>query len=135
VNLAFWTEYKYKSEKRKNLFNNLCEESYFSSFLSDTLSGKKKINTWDIQYLFSLRIQNQLSIYPSVNLVTNIGLHSEEATHTKGQNNDLLIPSSAIQFPLKHPPYVMRNKKLDKLTVRKLFFSWKRLIRYFLNDF
>jgi hypothetical protein len=135
VNLSYWTKYKNNRDKIDDLFNSMREKTYFSSFISDTLSEKKKINTWDTQYQFSLRTQSQLSIYPAVNLVTNIGLDSETATHTKGNNHKLLIPASAIQLPLKHPQYIMRNKKIDNLTIGKLFFSWKRLVRYFLNDF
>jgi hypothetical protein len=35
-----------------------------------------------VQYLFMLKVQNQLSIDPAVNLGTNIGLYSAEVTYT-----------------------------------------------------
>jgi len=131
VNFPFWEEEK---DRRSFLFCNKREEIYFSSFISDVLSNRNNINTWDTQYFFTLRLQNQLSIYPSVNLVTNIGLCDPNATHTTKKKEEHLISVSTIHFPLKHPQYILRNKKIDDITVKKLFFSWKRMVRYFLKN-
>ncbi len=135
VDFPYWTS-KNNSSMRKRLFINKREEIYFSSFLSDTLSKKHGINAWSPQYVFSLRLQNQLSIYPKVNMVTNIGLEDQEATHTsKKTNRTKALPQEEIKFPLEHPSYILRNKELDNKTTRKTFFSWKRLIRYILNNY
>ena len=130
VNFPFWEN---REKKRSFLFRSKREEIYFSSFLSDAIHGRNNINTWDTQYWFTLRTQNQLAIYPAVNLVTNIGLGNADASHTSKRSEKQLVPTYRIHFPLKHPEYVLRNKELDNKTVEKLFFSWKRLIRYFLK--
>jgi hypothetical protein len=130
LKLSFWEEHK---DKRSSLFNNKREEIYFSSFISDALAGRKNLSVWDTQYWFSLRVQNQLSVYPAVNLVENIGLGEPNASHTTKKKKKQSIPASAIAFPLKHPKYVLRNKELDDATIRQLFFSWKRLLRFILN--
>ena len=132
VNLSFWEEQK---ERRSFLFHSKWEEIYFSSFISDAINNRNGINTWDTQYWFTLSLQNQLSIYPAVNLVTNIGLGDPNASHTAKKKKKHSIPVSNIRFPLKHPQYVLRNKKLDDTTIKNLFFSWKRLVRYFLNQY
>ncbi len=133
VNFRYWNEASHNSVKRKSLFNSLREEIYFSSFISDTLAGSKGINTWDVQYLFMLRVQNQLCIYPNVNLVTNIGLYSVDATHTGSKEaKKSYIPSACMTFPLKPPEYVLSNKVINNTTVKKKFFSYKRLLRYFI---
>lgn len=134
VSFSYWEKYKQEKQKLNNIFNSLREKIYFSSFIPDAVNRRNRINTWDTQYLFMLRVQNQLSIYPSVNPVTNIGLNSELATHTSKKNSKNCIPALPISFPLKHPKYVLRNKKLDDFTVKKNFFSWKRLARFFLNS-
>ena len=134
VNFSYWNEAMQNRNKRKSLFKNLCEEIYFTSFIADTLRGNKGINTWDIQYLYMLRVQNQLAIYPEVNLVTNIGLHSDDATHPVSRKAlKLYILSKPISFPLKHPKYILPNNKIDSQTFRKICFSYKRLVRYFLK--
>jgi hypothetical protein len=134
VDFPYWNEAKTDKNKRKSLFKNLNEEIYFLSFLSDTLKGNRGINTWDIQYLYMLRVQNQLSIYPAVNLVTNIGLRSPNATHTTSRKvMKLYVLSQNIDFPLKHPQYVLPNRRIDDIILKKKFFSYKRLIRYLLK--
>jgi len=132
LNLPIWEEQK---DKRSFLFCNKWAEIYFSSFISDVLAGKKNFSVWDTQYWFTLSLQNQLSVYPSVNLVTNIGLGDPDASHTTKKKNKHSIPTSGISFPLKHPQYVLRNQKLDDTTIKKLFFSWKRLVRYYLRQY
>jgi hypothetical protein len=129
ANLSYWT--KCKNKERNNIFNNWREKVYFSSFIDDVLQGK--INTWDTQYLFMLRLYSRLSIYPSVNLVTNIGLNIDGATHISAKNKKFHVLSKSISLPLVHPEYVVRNKLIDKKTVQNIFFSWKRLIRYLLK--
>jgi hypothetical protein len=134
LNFSYWEEAKEDKNMRKSLFKNLNEEIYFSSFISDTLKGNKGINTWDVQYLYMLRVQNRLSVYPAVNLVTNIGLNLTEATHTTSRRAmKSYVLSQAIGFPLSHPAYVMPNKRIDHITLKKKFFSCKRLLRYFLK--
>ena len=132
LNLSFWEEQK---SKRSSLFCNKRAEVYFSSFISDALADKNNYSVWDTQYWFSLSLQNQLSIYPAVNLVTNIGLGDPNASHTTKKKDKHSIPANPIHFPLKHPGCVLRNKKIDDTTIKKLFFSWKRLARYFLNRY
>jgi len=132
LNFRFWDDRK---NRRSSLFRNKREEIYFSSFISDVINNRHGINTWDTQYWFMLRVQNQLSVYPAVNLVTNIGLGNPNATHISKKKAKHSVPASAIAFPLKHPQYVLSNKKIDDLTIKKLFFSWKRLARYFLRQY
>ncbi|WP_425883684.1 hypothetical protein ACPYIV_14545 [Parabacteroides sp. ASD2025] len=132
IDFPFWNESK---EKRSRLFCNKWEEIYFSSFISDSLSNRHGLNPWAVFYYFSLRLQHQLSIYPSVNLVTNIGLGDVNATHTVKLNHALYIPSSSMSFPLKHPAYVLNNHLINTKDVFKHFFSYKRLVRYIFRDF
>lgn len=130
VNFPFWEECK---EKRSSLFRNKWEEIYFSSFISDALYNRYGLNPWGVFYYYMLRTQNQLSIYPTVNLVTNIGLGDHAATHTTKKSSKLYVPSQNISFPLHHPKYVMDNQQINRAAVKYSFFSYKRLIRYFLG--
>ena len=102
VNFPFWEKYP---ERRKSLFCNKWEEIYFNSFIPDALYHRHGLNPWGVFYYYMLRTQHQLSIYPSVNLVTNIGLGDPNATHTTKNAHKLFVPSTPIHFPLKHPEY------------------------------
>ncbi|MDR0733201.1 MAG: hypothetical protein LBF08_03950 [Dysgonamonadaceae bacterium] len=136
INFSYWAEAQKDKNKKKNLFTGRHEEIYFSTFISDTLKKNKGFSVWDVQYLYMLRLYNQLSIYPAVNLVTNIGLFSKDATHTVSKKSARsYVPFKPIPFPLKHPKYLLPNKQIDNRTFSKRFFSWKRLARFFLNNY
>ena len=118
VNFPFWEKYP---ERRKSLFCNKWEEIYFNSFIPDALYHRHGLNPWGVFYYYMLRTQHQLSIYPSVNLVTNIGLGDPNATHTTKNAHKLFVPSTPIHFPLKHPEYIMCNREIDRKAVRNNF--------------
>ena len=125
VNFSFWMKHK---DSRSFLFLNKWEEIYFTSFISDVINNRRSINTWDVQYHFLLRLQNQLAIYPAINMIENIGVGDSDATHTSKKTK---VPiAAAMPFPIKHPPYTLRNKNLENKTKH---FSWKRLLRYYLK--
>ncbi len=133
LNFPFWEQEK---AKRSSLFCNKWEEIYFSSFIPDTIYKRNGLNTWDSLYYFSLRLQNQLSVYPAVNLVENIGIGDPNATHTTHKRHlHGYIYAESLPFPLRHPRYIMRNARLDQKAVRKTFFSYKRLLRYILKRY
>ncbi len=134
VNFKYWELAKQNANLRDSLFLNKREAIYFTSFINDTLTGKNGLNTWDVQYLFMLRVHNQLSICPKVNLVTNIGLNDPNATHTTSKSNKNYVESEAICLPLQHPEYILPNKVLNEMTLKKKFFSYKRLCRFVLNS-
>lgn len=130
VNFPFWEECR---SRRASLFRSKWEEIYFSSFISDALHRRNGLNPWGVFYYYMLRTQNQLSVYPAVNLVTNIGLGDPAATHTTKKNRKLYVPSRPLAFPLQHPAYVMDNREINEAAVKHSFFSYKRLARYFLG--
>ena len=77
------------------------------------LSGE--IDTWDYQWNFTVRINNGLSIRPSVNLVGNIGF-GKDATNTTCNKNEMgkNLPKD-IELPLNHPEFIMAYKIDDNL--------------------
>jgi hypothetical protein len=94
--------------------------SRWKDFCDDAFQGR--IDTWDIQWVYSCWAQNALAISPQHNLVTNIGF-GPEATHTLDPSSQFAnVPSSPIQIPLLHPPVMVRNVKAD-LHVFDVLFS------------
>ena len=135
VNFNYWRKYQHDINKRNSLFTGLREKIYFSSAITDAIDGLNGINTWDTQYFFMLRTQHQLCIYPSVNLVTNIGIGDINAAHTTKKNDRVFIQSSTLSFPLIHPSYILSNHDIDRITIKKNFFSYRRLLRYLLHNY
>lgn len=74
------------------------------------------IDTWDYQLVFSMWLHNKLSIAPTRNLVSNIGFRSD-ATHTTNESSDNQVPIGQLDWPLNHPPRVVRDLRSDRAEV------------------
>jgi hypothetical protein len=101
-----------------------------------------KIDAWDFQWAFACWAQNAFAVIPSKNLVKNIGF-GDDATHTKDQNRPFRsIDSSEINFPLKHPPHIIRDLESELLLFEYFYRKnsrkthilnkWNRLIKKFM---
>jgi hypothetical protein len=86
--------------------------AHWQSVFARTFQASDSV--WDYQWLFSCWIQNGLSISPSVNLVSNIGF-GEDATHTTGASEIANLPIAEATFPLRHPPWMLRDRAADEL--------------------
>lgn len=72
------------------------------------------VSAWDWQWYLTLSAQNQLSIFPKVSLISNIGF-GEGATHTSFSTDAKdYLASQELEFPLQHPKYVVPDYNFDK---------------------
>lgn len=80
--------------------------------------------TWDHQWQYTVLRQNGLSISPHRNLVANLGFRADATNYTGLDRVFSFLPVEQIDFPLKHPPEVMRNASVeavfDKIYWQKL---------------
>lgn len=82
---------------------------------------QRRDTIWDYQMMFTCWMQSGLTILPCMKLVENIGFN-QDGTHTLSENNPYSrIPLGQVTFPLKHPPFVIRDAKADDFTQRALF--------------
>jgi len=86
---------------------------YWYKIFDYTYAGR--IDTWDYQLIFASWLQNALHILPNVNLVSNIGF-GVDATHTKIVRKCANMPVEEVQFPLQHPPFMIRDAAADDYT-------------------
>ena len=76
----------------------------------------QKINSWAYRWAFACWLQSGLTILPNINLISNIGF-AIEGTHTKNSRNPLAnLPVEKMNFPLRHPSFIMRNIEADDFT-------------------
>ncbi|MBW4425772.1 MAG: hypothetical protein KME50_15295 [Nostoc desertorum CM1-VF14] len=103
------------------LFDILQDEQAFR-YWSATFQGMYEgFDTWDYPWLFACYINQGLSVLPNINLVSNIGF-GKEGTHATDSNSILSnIPVEEIQFPLKHPPFIIRDTLADNFTERTFY--------------
>jgi hypothetical protein len=108
----------YDKLKRKNFFTryflNPLERVYRLRKFDITTAKRGKADWWDYQWDFARFVNSGLAIVPSVNLVKNIGF-DENATHTASSNSSgANLLAQDIAFPLRHPPFMIRDKKSDE---------------------
>jgi hypothetical protein len=107
-----WEEDKVKSQIRNALKTEEWYQFYLPMFVA---VFDKTLDTWDIQWLYTILINEGLSINPEVNLVKNIGF-GNNSTHTENIKNPLAdLSNETILFPLKHPEH--RNVDLEQLNL------------------
>jgi hypothetical protein len=117
------------------------EEKWLRDFLGDrSLVGywanifervyRRRIDTWDYQWVFHCWTQNRLAIIPNVNLISNIGFDTN-ATHTMGHSKFNNMRTEAIELPLSHPPFITRDSAADEYTEKYHYFSGVRAFRLF----
>ncbi|MEH2194602.1 MAG: glycosyltransferase family 2 protein [Nostoc sp.] len=78
--------------------------------------------TWDYQWTFACWMQGSLSIIPNVNLISNVGVGAD-ATHFNSKQEFSFINMSmeAMEFPLNHPPFIVRNIEADTFTQKTVY--------------
>lgn len=114
VSMSLWPAVK----SRDLLFNALKdrrEVRHWSRLFEMTY--QHEIDTWDYQWMFASWMQSGLTVLPERNLVSNIGFGSG-ATHTTVSTVDANLPALQMDFPLRHPQYVLRNRKADERSAR-----------------
>ncbi|MCH5191177.1 MAG: hypothetical protein J1F23_03340 [Oscillospiraceae bacterium] len=127
------------------LKNTKSDHDYFQTCLSHKKEG---VPHWETVQTYARHLNSQLNIIPAKNLIKNVGL-GENSTHSNA--NIQLVPrklrnvfyqdSDKLEFPLRHPKYVLENvtyrKELFRITgkdhpwikkMRMLESLWLRLI-------
>ncbi|MFN6483403.1 MULTISPECIES: glycosyltransferase family 2 protein [unclassified Nostoc] len=78
--------------------------------------------TWDYQWTFACWMQGSLSIIPNVNLISNVGVGADATHFTSNQEFSFINMSmQAMEFPLKHPPFIVRNVEADNFTQKTVY--------------
>jgi predicted O-linked N-acetylglucosamine transferase (SPINDLY family) len=117
VSIPKWNELK-DSSWLSDLLDNQQAVMYWSGIFDAIISG---YDTWDYSLVFSLWINEGLSISPQVNLVSNIGF-GENAENCKNISSILAnMLVEELEFPLQHPAVISRHEEADDFTENHFF--------------
>jgi len=101
-----------------DVLSNEDEVAFWRQCFDRIVSGETQ--TWDHQWQFACWAQHALSIMPAVNLCTNVGF-GPAAQHYKEFDPRLAAVSvEEMQFPLRHPPVMVRSREADDFVFREL---------------
>jgi hypothetical protein len=117
----------------KDIFQDKNTVTYWEYILQSVYNNQ--IDSWAYRWMFTCWIQNGLSILPNVNLISNIG-YGKDATHTIKQSPLSNMPVSAMNFPIQHPLFMIRDTKVDRFTLSYRFGMniitlWRIKVNYF----
>lgn len=110
--LTRWPEIK-RACLLSEVFDDPKVVAYWTERFDEMYSGTGP-NTWDYQWAYTNLVNHSLSIVPRVNLITNIGF-GPDATHTSDSDNNQMLPSEPIAFPLIHPPSMLPLRSMDRI--------------------
>lgn len=114
----------------KTGFNSAYEHAHFKNLFDATYYHNDAITWWDYQWEFARRINSGLSVVPTRNLITNIGL-GKQATHTLdacgvGAN----LKWSRLSFPLRHPAFMLADWAKDQYYFEHTFSTPRSRMRF-----
>ena len=118
IEMKLWSKIKQEGWL-KDILVNPCAVKYWHNKFQKAYENK--IDTWAFRWTFTCWLQSGLTILPSVNLVSNIGFNSEGTHHKNSKNIFANMATEKLEFPLKHPPFVIRNQEADDYTYRVMF--------------
>ena len=102
-----------------DVFTDSLAVNYWTNIFQNTYD--RSLDSWAYRWLLSCWLQSGLTIIPDVNLVSNIGFN-EDATNTQHKNNKTVeMEIESLEFPLNHPPVVVRNVQADNFAQRVAF--------------
>jgi hypothetical protein len=116
-----WDLYDYEMKNYKKIkergyfrkhFSSVYEEHYFQWVFERTYLFPHI--TWDYQWEFVKRINSGLTIVPQKNMVVNLGFGADATSTTNTNTPSSNLKAALLEFPLKHPKYVIADKEADK---------------------
>ncbi|MBW4626555.1 MAG: glycosyltransferase family 2 protein [Brasilonema octagenarum HA4186-MV1] len=118
--MKLWSEIK-----AGGFLNDILKDSravrYWSNIFQSVYESPLEI-TWDYQWTFACWVQSGLCIIPNMNLISNIGLGSDSTHFTSGKECPYINMSTEVmEFPLKHPAFIVPNLKADSFTQNTVF--------------
>ncbi|MFC1837748.1 glycosyl transferase [Thermodesulfobacteriota bacterium] len=112
MNMSDWKNFK-NTEQYKSWFSGNNEKTFFEDKWKQCIS--EKIDTWDFQWYYHRLKNGGLTAVPTVNLIANIGLGHQDATHTLGTGRSFLqSQAQEIPFPLIHPDSISIDRRMDE---------------------
>ncbi len=116
VNIRSWPTF-YTKRKIGKILSNKVMQLHWNHYFFQLF--KQEVDTWDVQWVYTIWNQDGCTIQPEVNLVTNIGFR-QDATHTTATNSLVgNVPSTNITFPLNHPTVIDIDNSYDWHTFLK----------------
>ncbi|MBD2676356.1 MULTISPECIES: glycosyltransferase family 2 protein [Nostoc] len=133
IQMKLWTEIQEGGFLNDILTDRQAVDYWTSMF--ESVFANPASTIWSYQWTFACWVQSSLGIISNVNLISNIGFGLDSTNVTANQKQRYgSLPTEAIDFPIKHPPFIIRDFQADSFTQETLFRQSKlQLLKQRLN--
>ncbi len=109
------TRYPDITEKKflDQTYSTLYERQYMDYVMETSYINNDKVTWWSVQWGFARKINSGLVVVPLKNMIVNLGF-GEEATNTANTTEWDFMTSEEMDFPLRHPDFIMHDRATDK---------------------
>lgn len=111
------TRWKWSFMKNFNTLSEYIIECTGCSKYLKSIKEGNRLNTYDIQMIYLSYKYNMYSIYPNINMVSNIGLDGGANNHVSKDDPMYLQLAERPQFQMKeisHPKHIVISKSFEK---------------------
>lgn len=105
----------YEDKGMVDFFKNMFQEAF-----------ENKIDTWDIQWVYTCIFENGMCITPKYNLISNIGIQGTHTMDVVSLVNNMPVKQMNFQN-MTHPINVTPNVELDKIAFNFILGKTKKL--------
>lgn len=111
---------------RNNIFDIDLNWIKYWKYILDKTINTGNLTWWDYQVIYNQLEKKQLTVYPNVNLVTNIGF-GEDAIHTTNEENPVgKLENKKMDFPLVEPAKTSNNFKFYEEYLKPIWAQYRR---------
>jgi len=118
IEISMW-----KDPEVKDMFRYILDDLQYwerAKIYDKLYNNSKNTTAWDYQWGFSRLAQSGIAVVPCNNLICNIG-NGSDATHTKNALSPVAnMRTMELEFPIKHPQFVIVDKEYDRQMFNKI---------------
>lgn len=127
-----WKHYDYKMPHYEHMVRNgyfgsnyysPYEKYYLNHSYDRSYYENERVTWWSYQWGYARKINSGLVAVPVRNFIVNIGLGAG-ATNTTAEDRWSFFKFETMDFPLKHPDFVMHDRSTDDEIFKRHFTTW-----------
>ena len=94
-------------------YTSIYERYYMDYMMNRSYYENDSVTWWSVQWGFARKINSGLVVVPTRNMILNLGF-DENATNTTNGTQWESMELEKMEFPIKHPGFVMRDRNTDE---------------------
>lgn len=127
-----WKHYDYGMKNYEAMVRNgyfgrnyysIYEKYYIKHSYDTSYFRNDRVTWWSYQWGYARKCNSGLVAVPVKNFIVNIGL-GEGATNTKNEDRWSFFKFEEMEFPLRHPDFIMHDRTTDDEIFKRHFTTW-----------